>query len=89
MANANAVWEDDENNRQVELQVQYRIDDSRLEIEKVTPTSVQFVDDAKQLTRKIKVWTDAGRKHLLKKYSDHVGLDRLQVQLENDLLVAS
>ena len=89
MANANAVWADKENNRQVELQVQYRIDDSRLEIEKVTPTSVQFVDDNEQPIRKIKVWTEAGRQHLLKKYSDHVGIDRLQAQLENELVVAN
>ena len=81
-----ASWEDEENNRIVWLSVQYTIDGQEVAIESVTPRSVTFIDPAtKKPTRSIKVWTDAGRKLLLKQYSQHVGLDRLQLAVEQHL----
>ena len=80
-------WEDEENNRLVELSVAYRLEEDRLEIGEITPTSVSFFDpQTKQFVRKIKVWTNAGRQLLSSAYQQHVGTDRLRSQIEEELL---
>ena len=43
MNSCQATWEDAENNRQVELVVNYRLDATRVEIGDVTPTRVNFL----------------------------------------------
>ena len=83
-------WEDEENNRLVELSVAYRIDSDHLEIIEITPTSVSFFDpQTKQFVRKINVWTAVGRDMLFHAYRQHVGLDRLRSQMEEELLAAA
>ena len=60
-----ANWEDEENNRQVELVVNYRLDQTRVDISDVTPTRVTFLcpQTNKQL-RSVGVHTAAGRQLL-------------------------
>jgi hypothetical protein len=60
-----ANWEDDENSRQVELVVNYRLDQTRVEINDVTPTRVNFLcSKTGKLLRSIGVHTATGRKLL-------------------------
>ena len=86
MAQCAASWEDEENNRIVELSVEYRLDGSHLQIERVTPTGVVFVDgETSEPVRKIKVWTETGRRFLLRKYRENAGAEHLQQQLDAHL----
>lgn len=81
-----ANWEDEENNRLVELSVEYQLADDRLEVERVTPTAVSFLDPQNgQVVRKIKVWTETGRRMLLRQYRESVGSEHLQQQLDAHL----
>ena len=82
-----ANWEDEENNRIVQLSVEYELTESRIEIEAVTPTSVLFVDAATQTPyRRIGVWTKAGRELLRRQHAAAGGIEVLQEQLECRLL---
>ena len=57
-----ANWEDDENSRQVELVVNYRLDQTRVEISDVTPTRVNFLcSKSGKQTRSVGVHTASGR----------------------------
>jgi hypothetical protein len=65
MKTCQATWEDEENNRRVELVVNYRLDATRVEINNVTPTRVTFVcPTSGKPTRSIGVWTNGGRRVL-------------------------
>jgi hypothetical protein len=60
-----ATWEDEENNRRVELVVNHRLDAKRVDIGDVTPTRVTFFCPATGSTlRSIGIWTAAGRRVL-------------------------
>ncbi len=83
MAHCTASWEDEENNRKVELSVEYQLDGNRLQIERVTPTAVVFVDpQSGETTRRIRVWTETGRRMLLRQYQESAGSEHLQAQLD-------
>jgi len=65
MNNCQATWEDAENNRRVELVVNYQLDATRVEINNVTPTRVTFLcPTSGKPTRSIGVWTGGGRRVL-------------------------
>jgi hypothetical protein len=65
MKSCQATWEDAENNRRVELVVNYRLDATRVEINDVTPTRVTFLcPTSGNPTRSIGVWTNGGRRVL-------------------------
>ena len=65
MNSCQATWEDEENNRRVELVVNYRLDATRVEINDVTPTRVTFLcPTSGKPTRSIGVWTNGGRRVL-------------------------
>jgi hypothetical protein len=65
MNSCQAQWEDAENNRRVELVVNYRLDATRVEINHVTPTRVTFLcPTSGEPTRSIGVWTNGGRRVL-------------------------
>jgi hypothetical protein len=65
MKTCQATWEDEENNRRVELVVNYQLDATRVEINDVTPTRVTFVcPTSGKPTRSIGVWTNGGRRVL-------------------------
>ena len=76
-------WEDDENNRLVELSVQYCINNDEVVVEQVTPAAITFIDAARTPTRQMKVWTDAGRRVLLRQHaqSNHDVEESIKSQL--------
>jgi hypothetical protein len=77
-----ANWEDAETNRIVELSVEYTTTADRAEIERVTPTSVVFLDPAtKHPRRKIGVWTRKGAEHLAKRIRQRGGIERVREQI--------
>ena len=90
MSTFGTSWEDEENNRVVELSVAYRLDDNRLEILEITPTSVTFVQPLTSETiRSIGVWTEKGRKHIVARYEEKIGLDKLRAEIEESLLATA
>src|SRR4029079_14939727 len=65
MNSCQATWEDADNNRQVELVVNYRLDATRFEIKNVTPTRVNFIcPTSGKTTRSLGVHTNGGRRVL-------------------------
>ena len=83
-------WEDEENNRIVQLTVEYSVAGSRIEIEDVTPTSILFIDAATRTPRRrIRLWTDTARRLLRTKHADTVGVETLREQLESELLTTA
>ena len=65
MSSCQATWEDEENNRSVELVVNYQLDATQVEINDVTPTRVTFLcPTSGSPLRSIGVWTDGGRRVL-------------------------
>ena len=78
MKSCQATWEDAENNRRVELVVNYRLDATRVEINDVTPTRVNFLCPTSGDTlRSIGVWTDGGRRVLSRQLVDSGRLAKL------------
>jgi hypothetical protein len=58
-----ATWEDEENNRRVELVVNHQLDATRVNISDVTPTRVTFLcPTSGSPLRSIGIWTDGGRR---------------------------
>jgi len=65
MKSFQATWEDEENNRRVELVVNHRLDATRVDINDVTPTRVTFLcPSTGSPVRSIGVWTNGGRRVL-------------------------
>lgn len=66
MGSFQAAWEDEENNRRVDLAVDYQVAEGQVEIQSVTPQRVHFCDPSTgNATRSIGVWTETGRQLLL------------------------
>jgi hypothetical protein len=86
--NYQANWEDAENNRQVELVVNYRLDQTRVEISDVTPTRVNYLcsNSGKQL-RSIGVHTATGRKVLARQVAAAGRLATLPQEIADGQLV--
>jgi hypothetical protein len=75
-------WEDDDNNRILELSVQYRMDGSDLEIVSVTPATITFLNPGSRVaTRRIGVHTATGRELLLRQFAAAVGYEQLQQEM--------
>jgi len=88
MNSVQATWEDEENNRQVELVVDYRLDSKRVEIEGVTPTRVNFLCPTTGTTkRSIGVWTDGGRRVLNRQIAQSGRLATISQEIANGELV--
>ena len=88
MKNCQATWEDAENNRQVELVVNYRLDATRVEINDVTPTRVNFLcPTSGNTTRSIGVWTDGGRRVLSRALESSGRLTKLPQEIAEGKLV--
>lgn len=85
-----ANWEDEENNRIVQLSVKYQLTESRIEIENVTPVSILFIDAATQTPhRRIRVCTDKGRALLCRQHAAAGGIEMLRDQLEANMLAGA
>ena len=88
MKNCQATWEDAENNRQVELVVNYRQGATRVEINDVTPTRVNFLCPTSGGTvRSIGVWTDGGRRVLSRALQSSGRLNTLPQEIADGKLV--
>ena len=74
-------WEDEENNRIVELRVDYEIDGDSLAIKEIAPQQVTFVDSGHQVVRRIKVYGDRARRHLEQAFRQDGRLEKLEVEL--------
>ena len=83
-----ATWEDDENNRSVELVVNHRLDAKRVELSDVTPTRVTFLcPTTKAPLRSIGVWTEGGRRVLARQIEAAGRLATLPQEIAADKLV--
>lgn len=68
MGNLVSTWDDTDNNRRVELAIVYKLEGGHVELVKVTPIKVTFVD----AKRSIRVWTERGRQ-LLADQAEQIG----------------
>jgi hypothetical protein len=85
MASIQANWEDEENNRSVELEVSYQLAAGRVEISSVTPTRVSFFDEgSKTPGRSIGVWTETGRAMLVTQAVAAGRIREIESQLATD-----
>ena len=73
MPSHTTAWEDDDCNRIVHLSVEYQMIDNRIEIEDVTPTSVQILKADGSTDRQIRVSTPTGRRLLRQQHAQRVG----------------
>ena len=88
MNSCQATWEDAENNRQVELVVNYRLDATRFEIKDVTPTRVNFLcPTSGKTTRSIGVWTNGARRVLTRAIKESGRLNTLPQEIVDGKLV--
>ena len=64
-------WEDEENNRIIAMTVGYTITDEVVDVAVIAPQRVTFVcPDTGSPVRHVRVWTDAGRRHLARKFKE-------------------
>ncbi|HEY4232357.1 MAG TPA: hypothetical protein VGM76_02945 [Lacipirellulaceae bacterium] len=93
MKSYQANWEDAEASRQVELVVNYRLDETRAELARVelgdvTPTRVTFLcSKTGQAKRSIGVWTEGGRKLLARQAAAAGRLKTLAQEIAEGSLV--
>jgi hypothetical protein len=88
MNNCQATWEDAENNRRVELVVNYRLDATRVEINNVTPTRVTFLcPTSGKPTRSIGVWTNGGRRVLSRQLKASGRLNSIKEEIASGSVV--
>jgi hypothetical protein len=88
MKTCQATWEDEENNRRVELVVNYRLDATHVEIKEVTPTRVTFLCPTSGKTlRSIGVWTDGGRRVLSRQIAESGWLKTLPQEIATGGLI--
>jgi hypothetical protein len=88
MNSVQATWEDEENNRQVELVVNYRLDAKRVEINEVTPTRVNFLcPTSGNTTRSIGIWTNGARRLLNRQIAGSGRLATLSQEIADGRLV--
>jgi hypothetical protein len=88
MKSFQATWEDEENNRRVELVVNHRLDAKRVEIHDVTPTRVTFLcPTTRNPLRSIGVWTDGARRMLAEQVEAAGRLATLPQEIAADKLV--
>jgi hypothetical protein len=90
MGTYTAQWEDEENNRIVELAVRYKLDGSEVEIESVIPASVTFIQaETREVIRQIRVHTEKGRRMLRKSFMRCCGLEAIEQELSTTLLATA
>jgi hypothetical protein len=88
MKSYQANWEDAEASRHVELVVNYRLDQARVELGDVTPTRVTFLcSKSGQAKHSIGVWTEAGRRMLARQAAAAGRLKTLAQEIAEGQLV--
>lgn len=88
MNTVQTVWEDDDNNRKVEMTIEYVISNQTIEIQDVAPTRVTFVEPtSKDEIRSVGVWTRSGAEMLVRQWeSCNSGKAVTVAKLEGDLM---
>jgi hypothetical protein len=88
MPSCQTTWEDEENNRHVELAIEYQLDRGRIAISQVTPTRVHFFHSgSSQRAGSLGVWTEAGRRMLARRAREAGHLDRLLQDIADGAIV--
>ncbi|MCA9258586.1 MAG: hypothetical protein KDA61_05280 [Planctomycetales bacterium] len=83
MQSIQVSWEDEENNRIVELAVQYRLDASSVSIDGITPSRVHFLcPQTGSSLRSIGVHREKGREVVKRQFINGGGMQRLMGHLE-------
>ena len=82
MSNTIAIWEDEENNRNIQFSMEYSVENGSVNIFNVTPTKVSFIcPESNTVTRSISVHTDAGRELLANKIKNSGQLDSIATEI--------
>lgn len=77
-----ATWEDEENNRRVELVVDYQLDSRGVKINRVTPQRVYFHEPGiREATGSVAVWTEKGRQMLVAQMQSAGWIEALRGQI--------
>jgi hypothetical protein len=79
-----AMWEDEDTNRKVSVEIDYEVDDLGISISAVTPQQVEFAEG-----RKVGVWTDAGQEMLRRQFRESKQYDGVISRLEESLLATT
>jgi len=83
-----ANWEDEENNRQVAVAVEFTRKENAIEIQSLTPKQVTFLcPESNSPLRSVGVWTDKGRELLAKQLHAAGYLPQLEKEIEASLAV--
>ncbi len=81
-----ATLEDEENNRQIQFAVNYTANDGQVEIANVTPTQVSFLcPTTKTHQRSVRVHTDSGRNILAQYFHAKSDLERLALEIADQV----
>jgi hypothetical protein len=82
MTTIQATWEDEENNRRIELVVDYQLDNRGVKINRVTPERIYFHEPGvREITGSVAVWTEKGRKLLVEQMHSAGWLEALRGQI--------
>lgn len=88
MPRMEANWEDEANNRQVSLAVEFTRGNNSVEIKSLTPKQVTFLcPESSSPLRSVGVWTDKGRELLAKQLHAAGYLPQLEEEIEASLAV--
>ena len=88
MTSYQATWEDEENNRHVELVVNYRLDAAQVAIHDVTPTRVTFLcPESGSPLRSVRVHTGGGQQLLARQVAAAGRLATLPQEIAEGRLV--
>ena len=82
MQNYETSWEDEENNRIVDLSVDYSVAGDSIEVNKIAPKKVTFLcSETKQPQRSVQVYGDRARRHLEGRFRQGNRLELLEIEL--------
>jgi len=88
MQKMEANWEDEENNRQVAVAVEFTVNQNTVEIQSLTPKQVTFLcPESNSPLRSIGVRTEKGRELLAKQLHAAGYLPQLEEEIEASLAV--
>lgn len=77
-----ATWEDEENNRNVQFSVNYRTENSNVEIVNVTPVKISFTcPETNTCVRSVGIHTESGRRHLAQRFLNSDKVVELKQQI--------
>lgn len=82
MGTVHAAWEDEENNRRIDLVVGYQVSTGQVEIDNVTPHRVHFAcPESGKTLRSVGVHTETGKQLLLERALAAGAIDRIRHHL--------